>query len=81
MRLPPMTPAFSQCAAPIPNACSSFMPRGDTRSAVYFGAALGAAARSSFVLQSVAQEQSTDLDPIPLRFRGAVGQRGVAIDL
>ena len=36
---------------------------GDARSAVYFGAALKAAAQSSFVLQSVAAEEATDLDP------------------
>jgi hypothetical protein len=42
--------------------------RGDTRSAVYFGAALRAAAGSSFVLQSVAQEESTDFDPTRFAF-------------
>jgi hypothetical protein len=42
--------------------------RGDTRSAVYFGAALRAAAGSSFVLQSVAQEESTDFDPSRFAF-------------
>ncbi|MCU1321191.1 MAG: hypothetical protein JWM43_840 [Acidobacteriaceae bacterium] len=36
---------------------------GEARSAVYFGAALGAAAESSFVLQSVSTEQSGDVDP------------------
>jgi Aerotolerance regulator N-terminal/von Willebrand factor type A domain len=41
---------------------------GDTRSAVYFQAALGAAARASFVLQSVAAEQATDLDPSKFAF-------------
>ena len=41
---------------------------GDTRSATYFGAALKAAAGSSFVLQSVAQEQSTDFDPSRFAF-------------
>jgi hypothetical protein len=35
----------------------------DTRSAIYFGAALKAAAQASFVLQSVAAEEATDLDP------------------
>jgi Aerotolerance regulator N-terminal/von Willebrand factor type A domain len=35
----------------------------DSRSAVYFGDALDAAAHSSYVLQSVAAEQATDLDP------------------
>jgi hypothetical protein len=35
----------------------------DTRSALYFGSALDATAHSSFVLQSVAAEQATDLDP------------------
>ena len=38
-------------------------PAGETRSALYFGAALGAAAQSSFVLQQVAAEQTADLDP------------------
>jgi Aerotolerance regulator N-terminal/von Willebrand factor type A domain len=41
---------------------------GETRSAVYFGAALEAAAQSSFVLQSVSAEQSTDLDPSKFAF-------------
>ena len=41
---------------------------GDTRSAVYFGAALTAAAKSSFLLQSVAQEQATDFDPSRFAF-------------
>ena len=40
----------------------------DTRSPLYFGAALGAAAQSSFILQSVAAEQSTDLDPSKFAF-------------
>jgi hypothetical protein len=35
----------------------------DNRSALYFGAALGAAWQSSFLLQSVTAEQTTDLDP------------------
>jgi hypothetical protein len=35
----------------------------DSRSAVYFGAALKAAANSSFLLQSVREEETTDLDP------------------
>ena len=41
---------------------------GDTRSALYFQAALGAAAQASFVLQSVAAEQATDLDPSKFAF-------------
>ncbi len=40
----------------------------DTRSALYFGAALGAAAQASFVLQSVNAEQATDLDPSRFSF-------------
>jgi len=40
----------------------------DTRSALYFGAALDAAAHASFVLQSVAAEQATDLDPSKFAF-------------
>jgi Aerotolerance regulator N-terminal/von Willebrand factor type A domain len=35
----------------------------DNRSAVYFGAALGATGQASFLLQSVTAEQTTDLDP------------------
>jgi hypothetical protein len=35
----------------------------DARSAVYFGAALKAAANSSFLLQSVREEETMDLDP------------------
>jgi hypothetical protein len=41
---------------------------GDTRSALYFGAALDAAAHATFVLQSVAADQSTDLDPSKFAF-------------
>jgi hypothetical protein len=41
---------------------------GETRSPVYFGSALAAAAQSSFILQSVAAEQSTDLDPSKFAF-------------
>jgi hypothetical protein len=40
----------------------------DTRSALYFGSALDATAHSSFVLQSVAAEQATDLDPSKYAF-------------
>jgi hypothetical protein len=40
----------------------------DTRSPLYFGAALGAVAQSSYVLQSVASEQATDLDPSKFAF-------------
>jgi len=40
----------------------------DTRSALYFGSALDATAHSSFVLQSVVAEQSTDLDPTKYAF-------------
>jgi hypothetical protein len=41
---------------------------GDQRSAVYFGAALNAAAQASFVLQSVGAEETTDLDPAKYAF-------------
>jgi Aerotolerance regulator N-terminal/von Willebrand factor type A domain len=41
---------------------------GDTRSPVYFGSALKAAAKSSFVLQSVSQEETTNLDPSHFAF-------------
>jgi hypothetical protein len=40
----------------------------DTRSALYFGSALSAATQGSFVLQSVAAEQATDLDPSKYAF-------------
>jgi hypothetical protein len=40
----------------------------DTRSATYFGAALKAAAGSSFVLQPIAQEQAGDFDPARFAF-------------
>jgi hypothetical protein len=40
----------------------------DARSALYFGAALGAAAQGSYVLQSVTAEQTTDLDPSKYAF-------------
>ena len=41
---------------------------GDRRSGVYFGAALNAAAQASFVLQSVAAEETIDLDPAKYAF-------------
>jgi hypothetical protein len=41
---------------------------GDPRSALYFDAALQAADQASFVLQSVAAEQATDLDPSKFAF-------------
>ena len=40
----------------------------DTRSALYFGAALGASGQASFLLQSVTAEQTTDLDPSKFAF-------------
>jgi hypothetical protein len=40
----------------------------DTRSALYFGSALSAATQGSFVLQSVAAEQATDLAPSKYAF-------------
>ena len=40
----------------------------DERSAVYFGAALNAASRGAFVLQSVAAEQTADIDPTKFAF-------------
>jgi len=40
----------------------------DSRSALYFGSALAATAHSSFVLQSVAAEEATDLDPSKYAF-------------
>lgn len=40
----------------------------DNRSVAYFGSAIAAAAPGSFVLQSVAAEQSTDLDPSKFAF-------------
>jgi hypothetical protein len=40
----------------------------ETRSALYFGSALDAAAHASFMIQSVAAEQSTDFDPSKYAF-------------
>jgi hypothetical protein len=40
----------------------------DVRSATYFGAALKAGSQSSFILQSVSQEQSADFDPTRFAF-------------
>jgi hypothetical protein len=40
----------------------------DTRSAKYFGAALAASAPNAFVLESMAAEQTTDLDPSKFAF-------------
>src|SRR6185312_2193758 len=42
--------------------------RADTRSPLYFSAALGSAAKASYVVQSVAAEQATDLDPSRFAF-------------
>ncbi|HZP06294.1 MAG TPA: BatA and WFA domain-containing protein [Terracidiphilus sp.] len=41
---------------------------GETRSATYFGAALAAAAQGSFVLQSMAAEETQNLDPAKFAF-------------
>ena len=41
---------------------------GEGRSALYFGNALAAAAQSSFVLQPINAEQSTDVDPTKFAF-------------
>ncbi|HUA92605.1 MAG TPA: BatA and WFA domain-containing protein [Terracidiphilus sp.] len=41
---------------------------GETRSATYFGAALAAAAQGSFVLQSMAAEETQNLDPSKFAF-------------
>jgi hypothetical protein len=41
---------------------------GDTRSPLYFGAALAAAAQASFVLQPITVEQAADLDPTKYAF-------------
>jgi hypothetical protein len=41
---------------------------GDSRSPLYFGAALAAADEASFVMQSVSAEQSTDIDPTKYAF-------------
>ncbi len=41
---------------------------GDSRSPLYFGAALGAAAQASFVLQPIIAEQAADLDPTKFAF-------------
>jgi hypothetical protein len=43
-------------------------PANDTRSATYFGSALAAAAPNTFVVQSMAAEQATDLDPSKFAF-------------
>jgi hypothetical protein len=40
----------------------------DTRSPLYFGAALGAAAQASFVLQPITPEQASDIDPTKYAF-------------
>jgi hypothetical protein len=41
---------------------------GDTRSGTYFAAALAAGAQGSYVLQSMAREQTTDIDPSRFAF-------------
>jgi hypothetical protein len=46
-----------------------FVHRGDdTRSPLYFGAALGAAAQAAFVLQPITPEQASDIDPAKYAF-------------
>ena len=40
----------------------------DTRSPLYFGAALGAATQASFILQAIDSEKSTDIDPSKYAF-------------
>ena len=63
-----MMQASFRCVVPIPSASFLCSNPGETRSAIYFGAALDAAAHASFVLQSVAAEQTTDLDPSKFAF-------------
>jgi len=41
---------------------------GDSRSPLYFGAALAAAAQASFVLQPITPEQTSDIDPTKYAF-------------
>ena len=41
---------------------------GDSRSPLYFGAALGAAAQASFILQPIVAEQAADVDPTKYAF-------------
>ncbi len=41
---------------------------GDSRSQLYFGAAMGAASQASFVLQPIVAEQAADLDPTKFAF-------------
>lgn len=41
---------------------------GDSRSPIYFNAALSAAAQASYIVQSVAAEEATDLDPSRFAF-------------
>ena len=43
-------------------------PAGESRSTLYFGSALAAAAQGAFVLQSTSAEQATDLDPSKFAF-------------
>ena len=43
-------------------------PASDTRSALYFGSALAAASQSSFTLQSIDSDKSTDIDPAKYAF-------------
>ena len=40
----------------------------DTRSPLYFGAALAAASQASFTLQSIDSEKSADIDPSKYAF-------------
>jgi Aerotolerance regulator N-terminal/von Willebrand factor type A domain len=43
-------------------------PSSDARSAVYFSAALGAAAQAAFTLQAIGSEKSADIDPSKYAF-------------
>ena len=65
---PPTTQASSLSGGPIPSASSLCTQRTTHAPRLYFGSALAAAAPNAFVLQSMAAEQTTDLDPSKFAF-------------
>ncbi len=59
---------YSPSSGPTRNGCCSVHQASDTRSPVYFGAALAAAAQASFNLQPIDSEKSADIDPSKYAF-------------
>ena len=63
-----MMPACSPCAGLTPERVLFVRANGDSRSELYFGAALAAAAQASFTVQATSAAQTNDLDPSRFAF-------------